>query len=229
MEGATCSPDNDSRPCRLWHSSRYWRRPAVTHRQRRPSAGSTSGSIRPAAISTSTDTSSWSTRWRRDTSARAGSRALPDGTQQVGLTILGVKPGTHVVSLNNVADNCTVGDANPRSVTIAAGEAASVQFSVVCVATGVAITTHTTGLDQPLAYGLRVDSISRPVTPNDSQVVSRLEPGPHTISLQALPGNCSSVWWRPDCHGRDTEDHPRPLRDLLQPDRAVGEDRVHVR
>jgi hypothetical protein len=121
----------------------------------------------------------------------SGVAALPDGTQQVGLTLLGVKPGAHVVSLNNVADNCTVGDANPRSVTIAAGEAASVQFSVVCVATGVAITTHTTGLDQPLFYDTRVDSISRPMPPNDSQFVSRLEPGPHTISLQALPANCS--------------------------------------
>ena len=121
----------------------------------------------------------------------SGIAALPDGTQRVGLTIAGVKPGTHVVSLKNVAENCTVGDANPRSVAILAGEAASVEFSVLCAATGLSITTRTTGLDQPLAYDLRVDAMSRPVPPNDSQVVSRLEPGAHAISLQAMPENCS--------------------------------------
>src|SRR5690349_23675609 len=52
----------------------------------------------------------------------SGVAALPDGTQQVGLTLAGVKPGTHVVSLNNVADNCAISDANPRLVTIAPGE-----------------------------------------------------------------------------------------------------------
>jgi len=115
----------------------------------------------------------------------------PDGTQRVELPVLQIKPGTHLVSLKNVADNCTVRDANPRSVTIAAGEVANVDFSVLCAATGIAITTRTTGVDQPSAYDLRVDGMSRPVPPNDSQVVSRLEPGPHTISLQAFPENCS--------------------------------------
>ncbi len=114
-----------------------------------------------------------------------------DGTQRVGLTLVGVKPGAHVVSLHDVADNCTVGDPNPRSIAIVAGETATVQFSVVCVASGVAIATHTTGVDQPIAYDLRVDGLSAPLAANDSEVVSRLTPGPHTISLQALPGNCS--------------------------------------
>jgi hypothetical protein len=121
----------------------------------------------------------------------SGVAAEADGTQRVGLTLFGVKPGTHVVSLKNVADNCTVADTNPRSVPVAVGEAASVEFSVECVATGIAITMRTNGLDQPFAYDLRVDNIPRPVAANDSQSVSRLQPGPHTISLQALPANCS--------------------------------------
>jgi hypothetical protein len=121
----------------------------------------------------------------------SGVAVQPDGTQRLELTVLGIKSGTHVVSLKNVADNCTVAGANPRSVAIAGGEAVSVGFSVVCVVTGVAIATHSTGLDQPLAYDVRVDGISMPVPPNDSEVVSRLQPGPHTISISALPGNCS--------------------------------------
>jgi hypothetical protein len=121
----------------------------------------------------------------------SGVAALPDGIQRVGLTLSGIGPGTHLVSLTNVADNCTVVDANPRQVAIAAGEAITVDFSVVCVATGVAITTHTTGLDQPFVYDLRVDGLSEFLAPNDSQVVSRLKPGPHTISLPLLPANCS--------------------------------------
>jgi hypothetical protein len=120
----------------------------------------------------------------------SGVAVQADGTQRVGLTLSGVKPGTHVVSLKSVADNCTVTDANPRSVAVAVGDVASVEFSVVCVATGIAITTHTTGLDQPFAYDLRVDGTSRPFAPNDSQAVSRLAPGPHTISLNAPPANC---------------------------------------
>jgi len=121
----------------------------------------------------------------------SGVAIQPDGTQRLELTLSGIKPGTHVVSLQNVADNCTVRDGNSRSVTVAAGEPASIGFEVVCVATGVEVTTHTTGLDQPFAYDLQVDGIARSVPPNDSEVVSRLEPGPHTISLKALPANCS--------------------------------------
>jgi hypothetical protein len=122
--------------------------------------------------------------------ATSGARAEENGTQVVDLSLFKIKAGTHVVFLKNVADNCAVADPNPRSVTIAAGETVSAAFTVVCATTGVAVTTHTTGLDQPFAYELRVDAVPTPIATNGTQVVSRLAPGSHTISLSPSP-NCS--------------------------------------
>ncbi|HEX8946482.1 MAG TPA: hypothetical protein VF785_25320, partial [Gemmatimonadaceae bacterium] len=121
----------------------------------------------------------------------SGVAVQPDGSQQVGLAIDGISPGPHSVSLKDVADNCTVSDANPRSVTVAADETVSLEFAVVCAATGVAITTHTTGSDVPFAYDLHVDQSTFVIATNGSQTVSRLEPGPHMISLQMSIGNCT--------------------------------------
>jgi TolB protein len=117
----------------------------------------------------------------------------PDGTHRVELGITDVRAGTHSVSLEAVADNCTVTETNPSSVTIAAGEALSVAFTVVCVATGVAITTHTTGSDTPFTHDLHVDDLTIPVATNGTQIVSRLRPGAHILSLHMFTENCSVV------------------------------------
>ena len=122
--------------------------------------------------------------------ATSGARAQEDGTQIVDLSLFKIKAGTHVVFLKNVADNCTIGDPNPRSITLIAGETVKAAFTVVCATTGLEVTTHTTGIDQPFAYELRVDAIPTPIATNGTQVVSRLAPGPHTLSLSPS-ANCS--------------------------------------
>jgi hypothetical protein len=113
-----------------------------------------------------------------------------DGIQRVGLFAPDIGAGSHSVSLMGVANNCSVSGSNPRSVTVASGETDSVAFTVVCGATGVQISTHTTGTDQPFAYDVQVDALSIPIATNGSQVVSRLQPGPHTITLSPTE-NCS--------------------------------------
>jgi len=118
----------------------------------------------------------------------------PDGTRRVESAVAGLSPGTHVVKLEAVADNCSVIDTDSRSITLTGGQAATVAFAVVCVATGVSITTHTTGPDTTPTYDLVVDeSSSIPVAPNATQIVSRLRPGAHRVSLQIRTENCSVV------------------------------------
>src|SRR5688572_8127749 len=56
---------------------------------------------------------------------------------------------THVLSLEGIANNCTlVGDLS-RSITVQSGAIAEVLFHIACDATGVEITTLTTGVDRP--------------------------------------------------------------------------------
>jgi hypothetical protein len=52
----------------------------------------------------------------------------PDGS----VTIPGVTAGSHSVGLSGLAANCAVGGADPRAVTIAAGDTAHVVFTVAC-------------------------------------------------------------------------------------------------
>jgi hypothetical protein len=82
------------------------------------------------------------------TAATSGNLVDPDGyTIQVDqgspqtLTINGsqtvgsLTAGPHSVLLGGVAANCTVTGANPRAVTVAAGQTATVTFVIACVAT----------------------------------------------------------------------------------------------
>jgi hypothetical protein len=55
-----------------------------------------------------------------------------NGSRTVGnLTV-----GTHTVQLGGIAANCTVAGENPRSVTVAAEQTATVSFAIACAATG---------------------------------------------------------------------------------------------
>jgi len=103
-----------------------------------------------------------------------------------------VVPGAHVVSLEQVAENCTVNGDNKRSLIVTAGQSVDVIFDVVCVATAIAVTTHTTGVDLPTAYEVTVNgSPSVFLDANASTVVSRLQPGTHTVGLSFPFDNCS--------------------------------------
>lgn len=117
----------------------------------------------------------------------------PDGSQRFELGIGGVSAGVHSVALEGVADNCTVSGAGRQSVPVTAGRTADVAFAVTCVATGVEITTHTTGPDTPFMYGVLVEQASISIAPNAALTVSRLQPGAHTVSLNVHADNCDVV------------------------------------
>ena len=99
--------------------------------------------------------------------------------------------GTHTVSLTMVAENCTLSGSNQRSLNVTAGQSVEVIFDVVCVATGIAVTTHTTGSEHPNTYQLAVNGgPPRFLDANNSLVVSRLESGTYTVALAIPSDNC---------------------------------------
>jgi hypothetical protein len=107
--------------------------------------------------------------------------------------IPGLPTGTHDVQLSGVAQNCTLSGQNPRSVTVIAGNTVDVAFAVACVATGVWVTTATTGLDLDLdGYAVAVDGGSPQVIGvNASLAVTRLGAGTHMLALSGAAANCA--------------------------------------
>lgn len=102
-----------------------------------------------------------------------------------------VSSGVHLVSLGDVAANCSVSGDNPRSVSVDAGAILPVVFEVTCATTGVAITVRTKGVDVPVMYGIAVNDQPAPnVSSNGTVTVTRLTAGPATVTLK-LPGNCT--------------------------------------
>lgn len=104
----------------------------------------------------------------------------------------GLGPGTYSVALEDVADNCTVSGANPRSVTVTSETMAQVDFVVVCDATGIAVTTVTSGPDLPPPFELRIgDQPSTLVLSNGTTVIGRLAPGTYTVALAGIVEGCT--------------------------------------
>jgi len=102
-----------------------------------------------------------------------------------------VPSGEHTVSIANVDANCAVTGPASRTVTANVAETVSVTFEVVCVATGIAVTTRTTGSDWPANLRLVVDGLSPVLIPaSGTQTIGRLTPGTHLLTLQP-PTNCT--------------------------------------
>lgn len=125
----------------------------------------------------------------------------PRGTIDVNGTLrfFQLATGEHEVALSGVADNCTVTSENPRQVTVTGAEAALATFMVNCVATGIAITTTTTGLDVDQdGYAITVDGMPGPdtvtagwhVAANGSFEITRLSAGSYQVTLGGVASNC---------------------------------------
>jgi len=114
------------------------------------------------------------------------------------LTILGLKAGTHSVTLYGVAANCALSGVNTRAVDVIAGDTVAVAFAVGCTATGgrsgtIRISTTTTGVDlDPDGYRVSVDGGAGAVVGvNDALVVPGLNSGSHTVTLGGTAFNCA--------------------------------------
>ena len=128
-----------------------------------------------------------------------GSSSQSVGANAVA-TFVGLPPGSHTVFLSGVPSNCSVGGANPRSVSLIAGVVAATSFSVSCTAppppptTGnLTVTTSTSGsnLDTD-GYTLTLDGgTTRSIGVNGSVTFSGLSAGRHTVAISGVASNCS--------------------------------------
>jgi hypothetical protein len=136
-----------------------------------------------------------------DPDANGYAFAVDGGSRQpIGVnattTIANVSASAHTVRLSGVAANCSVQGNNPRSVTVANGATADLNFAVACtVSTGaLQITTTTTGPSpDPDGYTVSVDGgTAQPIGINATLAVSSLGPGTHTVALAGLTANCQA-------------------------------------
>ena len=112
-----------------------------------------------------------------------------------GMVSFAVRPGGYTVNLG-VAENCSVTSSNGESVTVAAGAATQIAFSVTCVARGtIKVTIATTGTDAPPTYMVTVSEIGfevphRAFVHSNGTVSFKVAPGSHTVVLY-VPRDCA--------------------------------------
>ena len=124
-----------------------------------------------------------------------GGQARPIGINaSAGLDNIAV--GQHSVVLSNVANNCSVDD-DSKSVTIASGQTATLDFTITCGAipptTGsIHVTTTTSGDNQdPDGYAFAVDGgQTQAIALNDAKDVPNVSAGLHSVVLSGLASNC---------------------------------------
>lgn len=114
------------------------------------------------------------------------------------LTFTGLYASSHSVALSGVAGNCTLSEANPRTVTVSAGGTASATFAASCAPTGggsgsLTVTTTSTGSNlDPDGYTVTVDgSFSQAIATTNDSVTFTGPAGDHPVALSGLASNCT--------------------------------------
>jgi hypothetical protein len=126
-----------------------------------------------------------------------GYAVLVDGVERTTIGVNGVAvvrslpTGSHDVTLSDVAPNCTMGTTSIGAI-VNGGKTTNMDFTVACVASGVRVTTTTTGIDLDVdGYAVAVDGVAAGVVGvNGSVQVTRLAPGTHTVTLNGAATNC---------------------------------------
>jgi hypothetical protein len=112
----------------------------------------------------------------------------------------GLSAGSHTVSLDGLAPNCSALD-NPRSVTVAAGQSTSLAFAVTCTATagGLTISVTTSGqTPDPNGYTIALDGgAGQPLGIDATLSLANLKPGSHEVQLTGVAGNCTLTGTNP--------------------------------
>jgi Tol biopolymer transport system component len=109
------------------------------------------------------------------------------------VTIIGLPPGTHVVELSGVSENCSIPAGTSLSVTVATDAPAEVRFGVVCISVGTLdIVIGTVGSSpDPDGYLVSLDgSTAQPIGANATLRLEALALGPHVLALSGLAPNC---------------------------------------
>ena len=114
------------------------------------------------------------------------------------ITFPGLSVADHTVEISGVASNCTVGGANPRTVSVPAGATAQTNFAITCSqlppTTGdLKVTTSTGGSNlDPDGYTVAVDGgAGQAIGINASYTFNGLGTGSHTVTLSGVASNCT--------------------------------------
>ena len=110
------------------------------------------------------------------------------------LTVPNLAAGDHQVLLDGVANNCTVSQPNPRTVTIPDGGVDSTTFAVDCSKRvgDLVVKTSTSGTDPDNAYQVLLDGGSaQSIAGTDSILFSNVAEGSHTVTLSGVNANCT--------------------------------------
>ena len=120
-----------------------------------------------------------------------------DGVDSLVLAATGnaeisLSAGQHTLQLLSVAGQCSVAPGTRLDVDVASQDTTSVAFKVTCSATGVRITTTTTGLNfDSDGYLVEVDSTEPVRLLSTGTVLIPLDPGNRTVVLTGLSPNCT--------------------------------------
>ncbi|MGD2124423.1 MAG: hypothetical protein PVJ76_22030, partial [Gemmatimonadota bacterium] len=129
-------------------------------------------------------------------------RAQPPAPVAMGInttqTVSQLAPGNYTVTLGDIATNCTldVGE-NPRTLAVEVGQTTQTTFTLSCTPTtgSIQVTTTTQGNAQDLdpdGYTLTVDQAAPvDIDINDTQTISGLAPGDHTVTLGDIFPGCT--------------------------------------
>lgn len=100
-------------------------------------------------------------------------------------------PGEQTVELTDVADNCDVQGGAIKTLTVHPADTVVASFNVNCFATGLEVTTATTGVDLPVTL---VVSISGQIAANmpatGTRQFTRLAPATYAVKLAPVATNC---------------------------------------
>jgi hypothetical protein len=120
-----------------------------------------------------------------------GNQRYPVSEWTTSTLLRDISPGTHAITLDGVAENCTLQGAPERAVTVVSGSTVEIGFAVDCETTGVRITVRTSGPEVPGLFSVQFSSgLSNYVLSNGTTVLSRLSPGTYTIVLTDITEYC---------------------------------------
>lgn len=112
------------------------------------------------------------------------------------LRILDLLSGNHVLTLGDIASNCSLTGPNPRNASVTDGNTTQIAFQLGCSAnTGtIEITTATTGesVDTDGYLATLDGDPGRPIDSDGTITFTTVSSGSHTVRLTAIAANCTA-------------------------------------
>jgi hypothetical protein len=104
-----------------------------------------------------------------------------------------IPAGDHVVTLYDVAPNCTVDGENPRTETVEVNDTTITGFDIFCsTLTGsLEVTTVSTGPSNPGGYSVAVDDRDVPIGANETVLIEGISPGDQQVLLEGVLDGCT--------------------------------------